>query len=58
TMIEDFDNVAFGQIVTMAVSEHFFSYEAKRRLEICFRVERKLGFLRGVGRKELGERNG
>ncbi|GJU71580.1 hypothetical protein Tco_1262985 [Tanacetum coccineum] len=23
TMIEDFDNIAFGQIVTMAVSEHF-----------------------------------
>ncbi|GJX25141.1 hypothetical protein Tco_0231437 [Tanacetum coccineum] len=35
----------------------FPSYEAKRRLEIRFRVERKLGFLRGVGRKELGERN-
>ncbi|GKF50082.1 hypothetical protein Tco_0143333, partial [Tanacetum coccineum] len=27
----------------------FPSYEAKRRLEIRSRVERKLGFLRGVG---------
>ncbi|GJZ64842.1 putative reverse transcriptase domain-containing protein [Tanacetum coccineum] len=33
----------------------FPSYEAKRRLEIRSCVERKLGFLRGVGRKELGE---
>ncbi|GJS56567.1 reverse transcriptase domain-containing protein [Tanacetum coccineum] len=32
----------------------FLSYEAKRRLEIRFCVERKLGFLRGVGQKELG----
>ncbi|GJS47439.1 hypothetical protein Tco_0597560 [Tanacetum coccineum] len=34
----------------------FPSYEAKRRLEIRSRVERKLRFLRGVGRKELGGR--
>ncbi|GJT99787.1 hypothetical protein Tco_1110126 [Tanacetum coccineum] len=33
----------------------FPSYEAKLRLEIRFRVERKLGFLRGVGQKELGK---
>ncbi|GJY75945.1 hypothetical protein Tco_0481061 [Tanacetum coccineum] len=31
----------------------FPSYEAKHRLEIHFHVEKKLGFLRGVGRKEL-----
>ncbi|GKA17502.1 hypothetical protein Tco_0697339 [Tanacetum coccineum] len=36
----------------------FPSYEAKRRLDIRFRVERKLRFLKGIGRKELGERNG
>nr|GEX53033.1 reverse transcriptase domain-containing protein [Tanacetum cinerariifolium] len=28
---------------------------AKHRLEFSFHVEKKLGFLRGVGRKELGE---
>ncbi|GKB66885.1 hypothetical protein Tco_0928297 [Tanacetum coccineum] len=33
----------------------FPSYEAKRRLEIHSRVERKLGFLRVVGQKEMGE---
>nr|GEX81444.1 hypothetical protein [Tanacetum cinerariifolium] len=33
----------------------FLSYEAKHRLEIHFHVERKLGFLRGVGRKRAGE---
>ncbi|GKF83467.1 hypothetical protein Tco_0245123, partial [Tanacetum coccineum] len=32
----------------------FPSYEAKHRLEIHF-VEKKLGFLRGVGRIELGK---
>ncbi|GKD08789.1 hypothetical protein Tco_1188474 [Tanacetum coccineum] len=32
----------------------FPSYEAKHRLKIRFHVKRKLGFLRGVGRKELG----
>nr|GEW17837.1 retrotransposon protein [Tanacetum cinerariifolium] len=36
--------------------EAFPSYEAKHRLEIHFHVERKHGFLQGVGRKELGER--
>ncbi|GJY04097.1 ATP-binding cassette subfamily C member 8 [Tanacetum coccineum] len=36
----------------------FPSYEAKHRLEIRSRVKRKLTFLRGVGRKELGERIG
>nr|GEW30713.1 hypothetical protein [Tanacetum cinerariifolium] len=30
-------------------------YEAKHWLEIHFHVEQKLGFLRGVGRKELGK---
>ncbi|GKB72120.1 putative reverse transcriptase domain-containing protein [Tanacetum coccineum] len=34
----------------------FPSYKAKNRLEIRFHVERKLGFLRGVGQKELGEK--
>ncbi|GKE85494.1 hypothetical protein Tco_1559236, partial [Tanacetum coccineum] len=36
--------------------EAFLSYEAKHRLEIRFHVERRHGFIRGVGRKELGER--
>nr|GEX32779.1 hypothetical protein [Tanacetum cinerariifolium] len=36
-------------------SRAFPSYEAKHRLEIHFHVERKLGFLRAVSRKELGE---
>nr|GEX58816.1 retrovirus-related Pol polyprotein from transposon TNT 1-94 [Tanacetum cinerariifolium] len=33
----------------------FPSYEVKHRLRIHFHVERKLGFLRGVGQKELGK---
>nr|GEU66922.1 hypothetical protein [Tanacetum cinerariifolium] len=33
----------------------FLSYKAKHRLEIHFHVERKLGFLRGVGQKEPGK---
>ncbi|GJS33058.1 hypothetical protein Tco_0531440 [Tanacetum coccineum] len=32
------------------------SYEAKHRLEIHFHVEKRLGFLQGINRKELGGR--
>ncbi|GKF56676.1 hypothetical protein Tco_0167016, partial [Tanacetum coccineum] len=34
----------------------FPSYEAKHRLEIRFHVEKRLGFLRGVGQKESVEK--
>nr|GEW40645.1 integrase, catalytic region, zinc finger, CCHC-type, peptidase aspartic, catalytic [Tanacetum cinerariifolium] len=40
------------KVMTMAV---FPSYEAKHRLGIHLNVEKRHGFLRGVGRKELGE---
>ncbi|GKG37962.1 hypothetical protein Tco_0457185, partial [Tanacetum coccineum] len=33
----------------------FPSYEARHRLEICFHVERRLGFLRGVSEKSWGK---
>nr|GEW60814.1 transposase, Ptta/En/Spm, transposase, Tnp1/En/Spm-like protein [Tanacetum cinerariifolium] len=33
----------------------FPSYEAKHRLRIHFHIEKNLGFLRGVSRKELGK---
>nr|GEU49293.1 hypothetical protein [Tanacetum cinerariifolium] len=54
TMIKDFDNIAFGQIMTMSILS-ILSYKAKHRLEIHFHVEKKHGFLRGVGQKELGK---
>ncbi|GKF12724.1 hypothetical protein Tco_0050650, partial [Tanacetum coccineum] len=38
----------------MAISENFFSYGARLRLRFHFHVEKRLGFLRGVDRKELG----
>ncbi|GJZ32997.1 hypothetical protein Tco_0578433 [Tanacetum coccineum] len=45
---EDYDHGSF---------ESFPLYEAKHRLKIHFHVEKRLGFLRGVGRKELGGKN-
>ncbi|GJV40840.1 hypothetical protein Tco_1419280 [Tanacetum coccineum] len=51
-MIEDFDNVAFGQIVNHGQFRSFL-IQSKRRLEIRSRVERKLRFLRGVDFEEF-----
>ncbi|GJY66784.1 reverse transcriptase domain-containing protein [Tanacetum coccineum] len=44
TMIEDFDNVAFGQIVTMTVSEHFLHTKPSVDSEEFVNVFMRIGF--------------
>ncbi|GJZ40100.1 hypothetical protein Tco_0586663, partial [Tanacetum coccineum] len=44
TVIEDFDNIAFGQIVTMAVSEHFLHTKPIIDFEEFVNVYVRIGF--------------
>ncbi|GJX02920.1 hypothetical protein Tco_0188836 [Tanacetum coccineum] len=44
TKIEDFDNIAFGQIVTMAVSEHFLHMKPSIDSEEFVNVFMRIGF--------------
>ncbi|GJV78904.1 hypothetical protein Tco_1514774 [Tanacetum coccineum] len=54
TMIEDFYNVAFGQIVTMTVSKHFL-HTKPSRLEIRFYVEKSSDFSKESVEKSWGK---
>ncbi|GJY07347.1 hypothetical protein Tco_0374401 [Tanacetum coccineum] len=55
TMIEDFDNITFGNVMTMAISEHFFHTKPSVGQRFVFMLRKGTNFSEESVKKSWGK---